>query len=44
MASQGQRKSILFALKLAEYELYKKKRFAPLLLLDDVLRSSMQIE
>jgi DNA replication and repair protein RecF len=37
IASQGQRKSLLFALKLAEMEVIKKeKRFAPLLLLDDV--------
>jgi DNA replication and repair protein RecF len=37
IASQGQKKSLLFALKLAEYELIKKnKGFAPLLLLDDV--------
>lgn len=36
-ASQGQRKSLLFALKLAEFELLKAdKGFAPLLLLDDV--------
>ena len=36
-ASQGQRKSLLFALKLAEMEVLKKeKNFAPLLLLDDV--------
>jgi DNA replication and repair protein RecF len=36
-ASQGQRKSLLFALKLAEFELLKTdKGFAPLLLLDDV--------
>ena len=36
-ASQGQRKSLLFALKLAEFELLKvNKGFAPLLLLDDV--------
>jgi DNA replication and repair protein RecF len=36
-ASQGQQKSLLFALKLAEFELLKKnKGFAPLLLLDDV--------
>ena len=36
-ASQGQRKSLLFALKLAEFELLKGiKGFAPLLLLDDV--------
>jgi DNA replication and repair protein RecF len=37
IASQGQRKSLLFALKLAELEvLQKEKHFAPLLLLDDV--------
>lgn len=37
MASQGQRKSLLFALKLAEFEaLNRHKGFAPLLLLDDV--------
>lgn len=37
IASQGQRKSLLFALKLAEMEvLGKEKGFAPLLLLDDV--------
>ncbi len=37
IASQGQRKSLLFALKLAEFELIKKyKGFSPLLLLDDV--------
>ena len=37
IASQGQRKSLLFALKLAEMEiLEKEKGFAPLLLLDDV--------
>jgi DNA replication and repair protein RecF len=36
MASQGQRKSLLFAMKLTEYTLLKKsKGFAPLLLLDD---------
>ena len=36
-ASQGQRKSFLFALKLAQYEVMKQyKRFPPLLLLDDV--------
>jgi DNA replication and repair protein RecF len=36
-SSQGQRKSLLFALKLAEFELLKmSKGFAPLLLLDDV--------
>lgn len=37
IASQGQRKSLLFALKLAEMEvLRREKGFAPLLLLDDV--------
>ncbi|MEO6611216.1 MAG: DNA replication and repair protein RecF [Chitinophagaceae bacterium] len=37
IGSQGQRKSLLFALKLAEMEvLRKEKGFAPLLLLDDV--------
>ena len=37
IASQGQRKSLLFALKLAEYETLKQaKGFAPVLLLDDV--------
>lgn len=37
IASQGQRKSLLFALKLAEYEIMRMgKGFAPLLLLDDV--------
>ena len=37
IASQGQRKSLLFALKLAEMEVLKKdKGFPPLLLLDDV--------
>jgi DNA replication and repair protein RecF len=37
IASQGQRKSLLFALKLAEMEIIKeKKRVSPLLLLDDV--------
>ncbi len=37
LASQGQRKSFLFALKLAEFEMLKEnKGFAPLLLLDDV--------
>jgi DNA replication and repair protein RecF len=36
-ASQGQRKSLLFALKLAEFELLKEaKGFPPVLLLDDV--------
>ena len=37
IASQGQRKSLLFALKLAETDVLKEnKGFAPLLLLDDV--------
>jgi DNA replication and repair protein RecF len=37
LASQGQRKSLLFALKLAEFEILKnEKGFAPILLLDDV--------
>jgi DNA replication and repair protein RecF len=37
IASQGQRKSLLFALKLAEFNtLNISKKFAPLLLLDDV--------
>ena len=37
MASQGQRKSLLFALKLAAFETLKQnKGFSPLLLLDDV--------
>ena len=37
IASQGQRKSLLFALKLAEMQVLKKEKgFAPLLLLDDV--------
>lgn len=37
IASQGQRKSLLFALKLAEFEFLKKEKgFAPLLFLDDV--------
>lgn len=36
-ASQGQRKSLLFACKLAEFEIIKKvKGFPPILLLDDV--------
>lgn len=36
-ASQGQRKSLLFALKLAEMEIIREeKRLSPLLLLDDV--------
>jgi len=37
IASQGQRKSLLFAIKLAEYEVMRlAKGFAPLLLLDDL--------
>ena len=37
IASQGQRKSLLFACKLAEFEILKEvKGFSPLLLLDDV--------
>ena len=37
IASQGQRKSLLFACKLAEFEIFKKvKNSAPFLLLDDV--------
>lgn len=37
IASQGQRKSLLFALKLAEMEVLKnEKNFSPLLMLDDV--------
>ncbi|MGN6435143.1 MAG: DNA replication/repair protein RecF [Agriterribacter sp.] len=37
LASQGQRKSLLFALKLAEFDiLLKHKGYPPLLLLDDV--------
>lgn len=37
IASQGQRKSLLFALKLAEMEILKKEKgFSPFLLLDDV--------
>ena len=37
MASQGQRKSLLFALRLAEYDiLQREKGFPPMLLLDDV--------
>ncbi len=37
VASQGQRKTLLFASKLAEFEILKKiKGFAPVLLLDDV--------
>ena len=37
LASQGQRKSLLFAMKLAEFDMLKQaKQFPPLLLLDDV--------
>ena len=37
IASQGQRKSLLFALKLAEFNIIKQyKGFAPVLLLDDI--------
>jgi DNA replication and repair protein RecF len=37
IASQGQRKSLLFALKLAQFNLLQQKNgFAPILLLDDV--------
>ena len=37
IASQGQCKSLLFAMKLAEYEMLKTaKGFAPIILLDDV--------
>ena len=37
LASQGQRKSLLFAIKLAEFvSLRKAKGFAPILLLDDI--------
>jgi DNA replication and repair protein RecF len=37
IASQGQRKSLLFALKLAEMQVLKKeKKLTPILLLDDV--------
>ena len=37
IASQGQRKSLLFALKLAEFEILREsKGFPPILLLDDV--------
>jgi DNA replication and repair protein RecF len=37
IASQGQRKSLLFACKFSEFEILKKiKSFAPILLLDDV--------
>jgi DNA replication and repair protein RecF len=37
IASQGQRKSLLFALKLAEFEILREnKGFSPILLMDDV--------
>lgn len=37
IASQGQKKSLLFAIKLAEYQIIKQyKKFSPILLLDDV--------
>lgn len=37
LASQGQKKSLLFAIKLAEYDMIRlQKGFAPILLLDDV--------
>ena len=37
IASQGQRKSLLFAMKLAEYDVLKtSKGFAPIILLDDI--------
>ena len=36
IASQGQRKSMLFALKLAEFDALKEAKGSPLLLLDDV--------
>jgi DNA replication and repair protein RecF len=43
-ASQGQRKSLLFALKLAEFEILKKEKgFAPILLLDDVFEKLDEI-
>lgn len=36
-ASQGQRKSLLFALRLAEWKIIKKyKQFSPILLMDDI--------
>jgi DNA replication and repair protein RecF len=44
MASQGQRKSLLFALKLAEYDsLRLAKGFSPILLLDDVFEKLDEI-
>lgn len=37
VASQGQRKSLLFAIRLTEYDMIREqKQFAPILLLDDV--------
>ena len=43
-ASQGQRKSLLFALKLAEWEVLKTKNgFTPILLLDDVFEKKEEI-
>lgn len=37
LASQGQKKSLLFAIKLSEYDMIKEQKgFAPILLLDDV--------
>ena len=37
MASQGQRKSLLFAMKMAEWDIIKQhKNYPPILLLDDV--------
>ena len=42
-ASQGQRKSLLFALKLAEWQVLKdQKGFTPILLLDDVAKTFIQ--
>jgi DNA replication and repair protein RecF len=44
IASQGQRKSLLFALKLAEFTILKEKKgFAPFLLLDDVFEKLDEI-
>ena len=44
IASQGQKKSLLFALKLAEYQIIKTtKGFSPILLLDDVFEKLDQI-
>lgn len=43
-ASQGQRKSLLFALKLAEWQILKKEKgFTPILLLDDVFEKLDEI-